>query len=73
MTNRLNHDLVKRTIAEARKTMTVEEIIEVMEVARPTLYAWINKTAPFYKTRTQFLTLCRVAKLKELRDEWKQV
>lgn len=71
MSNRLDSELVIRTLESCRKVRTIDEIAKSMEVSRVTVYNWLlGRTTPYRKERLTFIRLCVDCKLKGLVAEW---
>ena len=69
--NQLDSELVIRTLESCRKARTIDEIAELMEVSRVTIYNWLlGKNVPYRKERFAFIRLCEACKLKGLVAEW---
>ena len=69
--NKLDGELVVRTLEACRKLRTVDECCRVLEVSRVTFYNWLSgKTVPFRKERSAFIRLVTECKLGKLVNEW---
>ena len=69
--NQLDPALVIRTLEACRKVKTIDEIAEVMEVSRVTVYNWLlGRNVPYRKERTSFLRLAQSCKLVKVVNEW---
>lgn len=72
MNNRLDSELVVRTLEQCRKVRTIDEIARLMEVSRVTIYNWLlGRNVPYRKERFAFIRLCEECRLRLLAEEWR--